>query len=229
MLSPPLSIPLTGLKIWLDANDSNTIWANDNGTGTVSNGGTVGRWSDISGSGNHVLQSTSGYRPTYNTGQINGLPTILFDGVDNYLSAATFDWNRPETIYIVVKRLTDAGTILDGYSTNYGRVFRPGADTAQIYAGDYGASKTIGTGSYFILKVEIEATQSSMTIDNGVVTTSSGDQSTDMDGFTLASTGAPGDYANLEVAEVIGYDNILSYSDDLIVWNYLGDKYNITI
>lgn len=228
-LTPPLSIPLAGLLMWLDANDSGSLFVNDNGTGgQPSNGGTVGRWTDLSGNGNDIFQATSGNRPTYNTNSINGLPVITFDGVDDYLIATSFAWVRSSTVFVVVKRLTTTGSIFDGNGGNTGRFYSVGGTSMQVY-GDSGAV-SIPASAYTIVKVTMETgAQDTMTVDNGTQVVTSTFNNGNWNGFILGDTAFTGDPSKIEVAEVIGYDRLLTSGEDGIVWSYLSDKYNITI
>src|SRR5215831_11869900 len=69
----PSEIP--SLKAW---------WAAD--LMTASDGAAVGTWPDQSGNGIDATQATSGNKPIYKVNIINGLPALLFDGVDDFLS-----------------------------------------------------------------------------------------------------------------------------------------------
>jgi hypothetical protein len=50
--------------LWLDASDSNTLFAANTGSTLATVGGAVGRWEDKSGSARHVSQATPENRPT---------------------------------------------------------------------------------------------------------------------------------------------------------------------
>ena len=67
---------ISGLQLWLDANDSETI---------TLNGSTVSQWDDKSGNDYHVTQSTASYQPTYSTAQLNGKNVVTFDGIDDHI------------------------------------------------------------------------------------------------------------------------------------------------
>ncbi len=69
---------LTSLYCWLDAN-AEAFADND----------PVGTWTDQSGNGKSVTQSTSGSKPTFKTNIINGKPALRFDGTDDVLNWAT--------------------------------------------------------------------------------------------------------------------------------------------
>jgi hypothetical protein len=87
----PLS--LTALLGW---------WKSDVGTTVVTG---VSQWNDQSGNGNHMLQATGIRQPALVPGVLNGLPAIVFDGVDDYLRAA-FALIQPCTIFIVLSQIT---------------------------------------------------------------------------------------------------------------------------
>ena len=60
---------LTGLALWLDADDANTI---------TLNGSTVSQWDDKSGNANHVSNATASTQPDYLATGWNGQPTVSF-------------------------------------------------------------------------------------------------------------------------------------------------------
>lgn len=69
MLNPELVYSGGVGGVWLTAYDNSYLKVNSDGTGgSVSSGGTVGRWEDRSGNGNHVSQSTANIRPVFRTG-----------------------------------------------------------------------------------------------------------------------------------------------------------------
>jgi len=118
---------LTGLQLWLDASDANTLYDATTGGSLVAADGGVARWEDKSGNARHATQSTQANRPVRKTSQKNGLDTILFDGSNDSLSISgsnsslKFLHSTQNTVFIVVRCGTSAnpdfiGTILD--STN---------------------------------------------------------------------------------------------------------------
>jgi hypothetical protein len=91
--SPAKSIfpkTISGLKIWLDANDGSTLFDSDVGGNIItSNEATIGRWEDKSGNGKHATQSSAGVRPTFATNIQNQLNCIRFDGTKYFNSIDT--------------------------------------------------------------------------------------------------------------------------------------------
>lgn len=94
--------------LWLDASDSSTIT-------TVS--GAVSQWNDKSANANHVTQSTSSARPTLNTGSLNGLNTLSFNGnqILNSIKNAPIVGNAAFSIYCVYRKsVASAGSFMGG-------------------------------------------------------------------------------------------------------------------
>lgn len=80
----PLSI--SGLKLWLDANDPATLFQ-DSGltTPATADADPVGGWKDKSGNNNHATQAVAGDRGTLKLAIQNGLPIVRFDGTSDSL------------------------------------------------------------------------------------------------------------------------------------------------
>jgi hypothetical protein len=71
--SPSYTVTTGTLKLWL-----NNLSQSDNSV--------VSTWSDSSGFGNHCTQSNATYRPVFHLNSINGVPGVLFDGSNDYLT-----------------------------------------------------------------------------------------------------------------------------------------------
>jgi hypothetical protein len=79
----------SGLTVWLKA-DALSLSDND----------PVATWTDSSGSGNDFAQATSGFRPTYKTGILNGKAVVRFDGSDDVLTHAALGLSAA-TVFVV--------------------------------------------------------------------------------------------------------------------------------
>jgi len=66
-----------------------------------SNNDPVATATDFSTHGRNFTQATSGSRPLYKTGIMNGQPAFLFDGVDDFLSASAFMSGDAELFYVL--------------------------------------------------------------------------------------------------------------------------------
>jgi hypothetical protein len=103
---PFLPTDLSGLQLWLN-NDPDTWFTTDVGSTLALNGDPIGRWEDSSGLGRHFT-TINADRPERQDSQINGEPTVYFDGATDKLNAATAsDWiflhNAQATVYIIAR------------------------------------------------------------------------------------------------------------------------------
>lgn len=80
----------TGLLTWYDMADTSTLSSDTAGTTPAVDDGPVGRIADKSGTNRHATQATSGNRPTLQTGALNSLATLAFDGND-YMSMTSLN------------------------------------------------------------------------------------------------------------------------------------------
>jgi hypothetical protein len=99
---------ISGLVSWHDASVQSSLWQNSTRTTPVtSNNDPIGGWDDLSGNGYHIIQSTNGSRPLYKTSMLNNLPVIRADGVDDYLTNASYTNGTTWSIFVVCRRLTN--------------------------------------------------------------------------------------------------------------------------
>lgn len=132
---------LPGCKLWLRSDLGITFGA----------GGTVSNWADQSKNGNDVAQATGANRPTWTANQVNGLPTIDFDGSNDVLTAAAFALG-PYTIMMVTTgqdgtdgwfwTRADAGSVVSDtlYGTTSSTMYstRAGSTSAWDLTGSWG-------------------------------------------------------------------------------------------
>ncbi len=246
MALPSHAQTTSGLVLWLKAND---------GVATNLDG-TVSDWADASLNLNDAAQHTAGLAPLLVPNAVNGQPALRFDGVDDYLEIAnsatlqpgTGDW----TVFVVAKRLAasqgDFPQIIGsrpwtagfdkGWSVAYsgggviGSHFADGAsghDAPAILAGAplsqasfqmWGVeeNRAAGTTAFYLNGDPNRSVNSSMPA--GAI-----DQA---DAIYIGRDigGANNRRANMDLAEVLVYNRVLSRTerDDIAI--YLSAKYN---
>lgn len=101
---------LSDVEQWLKA-DADAL--EQSGGSISSDGGDCGWWGDQSGNGNHATQATAAQKPHWIADQVNGLPLLKFDGVDDLLivdSMATHlsgDDGPAFTLFMVAQKVSN--------------------------------------------------------------------------------------------------------------------------
>jgi hypothetical protein len=102
--SAPAFSPLdiANLALWLDANDSATLFQASNGTTpAAADGDVVGYIADKSGNLRHFTQATTANKPTVQLAEKNGCNVLRFDGTDDQLeTTATNLLNLASTVTV---------------------------------------------------------------------------------------------------------------------------------
>jgi len=233
----PRQIP--GLKLWLDA--SQIAGLND--------GDAVGTWSDLSGNGNDATQATASNKPTFQTNELNGLPSIQFDGVDDFLS------NSPSLLSVskflvgvVYYHSGQHSAISEGKLSQYNDDIIAGA--AQTSAGTDGMSQ-VGNGSDFSctytitnsswlsivlqfdgtqignanrLRIWVNGSEKTLNYNGGTVPATTSSNMNDANIGTYVSS-PPNWYLNGKVSEVVKSTGDVSARDNLIA--YFAAKYGL--
>lgn len=217
---------ISGLKVWLDA---------DQITGLV-NDDPVTTWTDESGTGNDVTEATN--KPLYKTGGLNSKPYVYFDGTNDILLKSSPTGlptgANARTVFVVAQCRSIA---------NYKAIYCYGtATTNQIfslafhsttqllswgYANDDPATTTLAdnTGYYFMHQytgTNIVIRQNGSQIYNTADTINTGSTALSIGNWINAL--APG---NVNVYEVLIYDSSISGTDLTDIETYLADKYGL--
>lgn len=231
ILQQPFAIPsfgflptkIAGCKLWLKA---------DAITGLV-NSDPVGTWPDSSGTGNDVTQATAGSKPLYKTNIINGLPTVLFDGSDDFMASGAvssttsnsqFIVTQPtlntasQNVYACMAHFRNNSFMVAKLSTNFWGTF---------CVSDYSSTNALTSGSNYLLEC---TTPNAILYQRGVqVGTPPGVAVVGPVGATTIGVGK--DLVNVSrqyaghIAEIIFYDTVLSSGNRILVENYLISKY----
>jgi hypothetical protein len=108
-LPTPRAFVAGNLKCWLKADAISGLADND----------PVATWTDSSGNGNVAAQGTGVSQPLYQTGELNGLPVVRFDGSNDFMVVAGITNNQAaRTLFVVSDAITlTAGAGLFGLTS----------------------------------------------------------------------------------------------------------------
>lgn len=104
----------------------------------------IGTWTNRYGTSYYAITDNDAKRPTNQTNEINSLPAVRFDGVNDILKTAAFaaELTQPNTIILVSKYLTDPATaaiVVDGLTSGKRHAFvveeRGGVNDKGMYSG----------------------------------------------------------------------------------------------
>lgn len=224
----------------------NVIWF-DASSLSLSDGNSVETWTDISGNDNHATQSTSGARPLFRTGQINGHPAVVFDGIDDFMP---FDGsvivNSDYTVITVAQRRSNNNRrIIIGGSGNTGNtnlhLYWNNSVTFHHhhYTDDYSGSLISASGgtdpsSYGIFSAMLSSAASTnqrQLYQNNSIIGSLSDNSklTSYPDAAIARFTPISTFSPVDVTELIIFSNALNDAQLQIVHQYLEVKYGIAI
>lgn len=127
--------------LWTPANISTQLWLDAANSATLTNIlGNISQWNDQSGNNRHVLQVNASERPLYAANGLNGLPSLTFDGVDDYLTVGVINTQSTNTSTFIVSQPSSTSV--------RGNTFKNG--DANGYGIGYGSSTSDNFGNNFI-------------------------------------------------------------------------------
>lgn len=229
---------------------NNQLWLKST-EGLTLNGSTVSAWADQSGNGHSVVQSTASEQPLLVTNEMNGKPVIRFDGVDDFLFtgglALSLQANRH--VYVVFKTsTTQNGKVVLSFPE--GLLGINGFDIGLSSSGIYSYARTSA------LFASLSSTNLTYNDDNARIVHAAfnaglllGEHQLAIDGtlsddannsgpllinvinqfFLGCFSGVFGNFAEVDIAEVIIYNSFLDDMEKLLIENYLAACYNISI
>lgn len=211
---------IANLAAWYNASDTASL--------TLETG--VRQWSDLSGNGRHLAQTTLNNQPAVATSAINSRPALDFDGSNDSLSA-TFTLSQPVRIFCV-GNLRAAGSqtqLFDGTANNTMRLYvNTATEVAMFASGNLPATVASVTG-WFVWECVFNGASSSL-IRNGTTLASGNAGSSVPGGLRLAVLGGgTSNFTNCQIAEVVLYSRAITASEASSVRSYLGGKYAITV
>jgi hypothetical protein len=201
----------------------------------LSGGASVATWTDSSGAGRHLTQATGANQPTYQTGVVNSLPVVRFDGTNDYLRVTSALATSARTAFCVAK--TDA-------TGNYG-IFDgiTGTDVMRLSAGGtlyYSTSGSTGTQTVSSLGTPAVTPNTDWHIfacvydDTGSLRVNGGAGHSAavgkvaVGGLTLGNIGFLNIPLDGDIAEFLLYDYAMPLDEINAIGAHLGTKYGIT-
>ncbi len=219
-------------QIWLDAHSLN-----------YTDGSPVAIWGDLSGNGSNFTQDVSSKRPVFSTSGINGVPSLVFDGVNDIMESSSIAALESSNItyFIVYDRTTTSSDMLitSSYTSNI-KKWRTYMNNGQntILSAHYSPTIkwvrfTDPPGPSFF-STHITPTQH-QTFNQGDLEMSKTVAYTVPSGHNNVFIGnrnpltVSGYTFTGEISEVIVFNSALTDLERIMVENYLGAKYNMAI
>jgi hypothetical protein len=224
----PVPQQISGLNVWLDADDSSTITESSN---------LVSQWNDKSGNGNHVSQANASEQPLTNTNTIGGKNALSFDGGD-ILSANYTVSSGSLTIFIVNKidvltSIFERNFAISRTTTTEGLI-NGGANSSTFFMGSRHPENVLLTStsntSPNILSYIKSGANSQTFYINGVLVDSDTSGITTFTSQKLEIGGHSSDPIirhDGQIGEFIVYDRALTTTEREQIESYLSDKWGI--
>jgi hypothetical protein len=233
---------ISGLQLWLDASDNNTLYDATTGGSLVAADGAVKRWEDKSGNARHATEETNA--PQRKVASINSLDALLFDGINDGLSFSGNIHNADGyvTVFAIVRKSSIGGVemIINKDNSNVSprahQFLRVNESSVESIWHQSAVARTVSKGSIsanttFLATARIGVSGGAASL-NGVA----GTADTNVSG--ISTTNEPthiGRYwtvnnANMwggHICEIIAYNSALSDTDREAVENYLMTKWGI--
>ncbi len=215
---------------------TNKLWLKADAITGVADGGSVTTWSDQSGNGNDFTQSTATKKPTYtqSNSDFSNQPTVTFDGTSDFLDYGNGSMNATSiySIFFVYKTASTASQYLFDTKSGKLKILHEGAGEKAYFDGKARGIELTGTGTKLVEWELCDVTPKSSIYENGTKTQSGVAYSKRaINGSTSlgANEAGNGRYFNGSIAEAIIYNVKVNSAQRIIVENYLGAKYGISI
>ena len=209
---------------------NNILWLKSS-TLTENDGVSISTWTDESGNVNSPAQLTSSSQPTMSTNQINSLPAVDFDGINDRLDIPSSITTTEMTTFIVSNSRSNVYSsilAINKHHISFGsRLLR-----CEYSDGKKAIGKSINNFSISSISTGSNTASGTAFITNGNSSTSySRANVLNIGNSTIGSLFSSGNYQfNFDglMSEVIVFNEELNSASRKIVSNYLGAKYNLT-
>ncbi len=211
---------INSLKLWWDAADSVD-------TDSV---GHVVRWGDKSGTGHYGAQVSAQCRPGKTDSVLNNKPVITFDGKLQAIWTNPFTLSQPNTMFMIFdkKNNTYNNFMTDGGNINEFRLGMVGGNQYVFYGGNFFNIGDAGPNGYKMFTLRGYGPKSYCR--NNFALLGTGDIGpNNLSGFTLGTYGIHtldvDVHAELDVAEILLFNDTIPLAQTIDIENYLRYKY----
>ena len=208
---------IQGLSLWLKADAGVTLSGSD-----------VTAWADQSGNGRNGIGAGS---PILINNELNGKPVIAFNGTSARITGPEPTTSLPVTLIIVAKPLgeEEVGTMYQQYSdVDNMSFYRWNGGLLRIYNGVDLTGATSVPSSFQIFSNAINGVNSEIYINGRLDSSGDSGNLTPSGNYHLAHWVGGDTYTNMQIAEVIVYNRVLTTPERQQVEAYLREKYAIT-
>ncbi len=232
---------VAGLRLWLDAADTSTLYQANTCTTTLAVAGTdtAGCWADKSG---HANNATAANEPTYNSASINGKNALDFDGANDVFTLASQPIVGTIARTIIVAARADVKnygamvslTSNDGAGRRYGLSPWVSVNTNVGYR-DFNQNIQDATIPSIVTVQNAANSDANATSGwkNGTAMGQTGSGSATINTIAgtakIGATFNSGVYYNGEIAEILIYNRVITPSKRTKLEAYLGDKWGVTV
>ncbi len=247
----PNVLPVTsGVLLWLDANEANTLLTEVGGSTAVSMNGAIAQWSDRSGGSRNTTQAAVESRPILAT-SANNRRCVRFDGSNDFLTGAHgAGVNSPHTVIAALRTSAlgagaDKSAILlgnrnDGSSNRpfYGIPYTYNSDNYGVYApfrqASIGMSRTLNP--FLVYSIRINTTNTRIGVTSLAQLASPAPRAfynvitlqplALTNAFEIGrSSAAATSFTSMDVHEVLIYNSNLGDSEVNLIVDYLASKW----
>lgn len=224
---------------------SNVLWLKSEDLSSLVDGDNINLWQDASGNGNDVSQPTTSFTPIYKTGILNGFSAVRFEKTNGRLRKtgfSSFPTSAITTIYVNKTTESNDGVLSYASSAHNNDFLLFSSNNLGLYRGSSSYS-SIGfdDNNFHITNASWQSAGGNVEIwkdGSRDYTGSLSSGTTITAGGSLAIAGeqdsVDGNYDSAQAhfgdfTEVMVFDSFLNQAQQIIVANYLGAKYGISI
>ena len=230
-----------------------TCWYDACRHGTLESGNNVSSWTDLTGNGYHLLQTTDSVRPTWTDAQQRGRPALVFGGSHRLYTSANWSPGKTASLIAVCCRTDNntndagiCGAVYPGRTVAgpgikcdyrnpnnavYGCICRT---NAAGQSNNFMSSTRYNVPVIAVATIDIDNTTSDVPTfrQNGVAgTPSSGLQTANMAGtqFFAGNTSNSGDHLVGWIGEIVVFSRVITATEITRVEQYLSQKWAIKL